>query len=102
MLLYLLTQLGQVYLLLPSSVPKTVLEAEDDCLRKLRSYNVSLQSSLETDMLSDQLATWAQLQDIWHEMELIDVTAQDYVALRRGDVIDYDSLRECLKVDTTV
>jgi tetratricopeptide (TPR) repeat protein len=91
-----LAQLGQTSILAPSTAPKFLLKNEQSCMNKLKTYNVRFQNPLEASYVSSQMATWNELQQIWREIEVLDVASEQYVALRRGDVADYNMLREVL------
>jgi hypothetical protein len=90
--------LGQTSILAPSTAPKFLLENEQKCIRKIKTADIRFQNPLDAPNVSSQMATWNELQQIWRELEVLDVASEQFVALRRGDVTSYNLLREILEV----
>lgn len=94
---FLLTQLGHTSILPPATIPISLLGDENIVLRNLQQFSTLFQNTDDTRVISEELETWKKLQAIWNELENIDSAAQQYVAIRRGDVLDFNAIKVCLE-----
>jgi tetratricopeptide (TPR) repeat protein len=94
----LLAQLGQTVLRPPSDVPDWYLNYEKALIAAMQTYNL-YQDDLGIEDMADRLDCWEKLRELWDEIASLSDSAHQYIALRSGDVIEYDSLRKALVID---
>jgi hypothetical protein len=80
----------------PGKIPEKLQKKEKVFLVRLRKAAIDLPAPDNTDRLGairTYQALEAELHDVWTEINLF---APEYIALRRGDVIDFPTLQKCL------